>query len=38
LAKELMTYKEIVIGCADYFDKKNYGVDIKLTIYDNYLE
>ena len=38
MAKELMKYEEIVIGYADNFDKKNYGIDIKLTIYDYYLE
>ena len=38
VAKELMKYEEIVIGYADNFDKKNYGIDIKLTIYDYYLE
>ena len=38
LVKELMTYEEVVIGYADYFDKKNYGIDMKLTIYDYYLE
>ena len=38
VAKELMTYEEVIIGYADEFDKKNYGIDIKLTIYDYYLE
>lgn len=38
LAKELMKYEEVVIGYADGFDKKNYGIDMKLTIYDYYLE
>lgn len=38
LAKELMTYEDVVIGYADNYDKKNYGIDMKLTIYDYYLE
>ena len=38
LAKELMKYEEVVIGYADEFDKKNHGIDMKLTIYDYYLE
>ena len=38
LAKELMTHEDVVIGYADNYDKKNYGIDMKLTIYDYYLE
>ena len=38
LVKELMTYEKVVIGCADDFDKKYDGIDITLTIYDDYLE
>ena len=38
LAKELMKYEEVVIGYADGFDKKHDGIDMKLTIYDYYLE
>ena len=38
VAKELMKYEEVVIGYTDEFDKKNYGIDMKLTIYDYYLE
>lgn len=38
LAKELMKHEEVVIGFADNFEKKHYGIDMKLTIYDYYLE
>ena len=38
LAKELMEYEEVVIGYADKFDREHYGIDMKLTIYDYYLE
>lgn len=38
LAKELMKYEEVVVGYADDFDREHYGIEMKLTIYDYYLE
>ena len=38
LIQELTCYEEIVIGYADKYDHENYGIDVKITIYDDYLE
>lgn len=38
LIQELTSYREIVIGYADKYDHENYGIDFKITIYDDYLE
>lgn len=38
LIQELTSYNELVIGYANEYDHKNYGIDFKITIYDYYLE
>lgn len=37
LVKELSEIVDVIIGRRDMYDKKNYGIDATITLYDDYL-